>query len=215
LRVHEYYDDTAYIADGVPGSQEIMRAREEKMKSAESIASLEKKLASLPAQIRREISYLIQDREKLSSNNKFTRSWKLIDIEPKPPSLPVASSSWIAWWRGQSSVTDWLIVLKGETVEGIWDSNPVRFDDPFRKPRVGKKPAQWLGDARRLPTVVPIDRIDRRPRDFVRIERRESIPRARTQEQRPVVSELNPEEAQKKIEEILADLTGTGEVVLE
>jgi hypothetical protein len=127
-----------------------MKLQYDKVELVEGCGVPPGKLATLPPQARQDIHLLLEDRELLSSNQKFERSWKLIDIQPVCPRLPLPSRSWIGWWKGEREKSDYLVVIKGETLETEGMTCPTRRWDPFRKP-LSIKQRHQLENIRRAP----------------------------------------------------------------
>jgi hypothetical protein len=93
-------------------------------------ASVEKALRALPEHARELIDYLFEDREEASSNERFKRRWCIAALQPKQKPSYGPDGGWIKC----SKNTDWLVLIKGETVDGVARKRQGRWEDPWRKP---------------------------------------------------------------------------------
>ncbi|KAJ5050861.1 uncharacterized protein L3040_002729 [Drepanopeziza brunnea f. sp. 'multigermtubi'] len=196
LRVSEHLNDEVYSVEGMPCSQEKMKSKYEASKIGAGV--LERRLANLPNSIYREIQWLVQERMRISSVSRRLRTWKLIDVKPTTPIMPRQPQSWMSWLMGKQNNSDQMVVLKAESSREEGMTYPNRITDPFRKH--GRIPS----DRRRRRTRSPVDiRLEERDErgEYVGDRRRGEI---------PSMPDPTPEEAHRKIEEMLAELVASG-----
>ena len=163
-------------------------------------------LSSMPRSARKQVLFLVQDRQRSSTNIKYSRRWELLGIRAVPHHVPVG---WFgSWWKSQPEALEWEFVLKGETIDKTVTRIPQRYGNPFRKPLVGRG---------RLRNRSPIERrvVDRTIERYPRYETREVYVESRSvspvplgrrypaRRQRDLVGEPTLEEADKKLREIL------------
>ncbi|KAF4634851.1 hypothetical protein G7Y89_g3249 [Cudoniella acicularis] len=138
----EYTDDTAFHVEGKAKTQEELKAIDELAKSdaakLERKVSIKNTIASMPHRLQTEILYLLEDRERISSNLRFIRDWNVVDVQPLEPKVATPATSWNSWWKGRPGTTKWACIIKGETVSEDAKLSermriPNRFDDPYRK----------------------------------------------------------------------------------
>jgi hypothetical protein len=92
-------------------------------------ASVNKAMRALPEEARACVEGLIEDREKNTSNYQFKRQWSVVAVRPKIKNHFGGDS----WFKSVKS-RDWLIMIKGETLDCTERRCPARWDDPWRKP---------------------------------------------------------------------------------
>jgi len=93
-------------------------------------ASLDKAVKALPEHARDLIDWLIQDRHEATNNEKFVRQWSVVAVRPKEKHAYRAGRKLVK----STKDSDWLIMIKGETVGKVERKRPHRYDDPWRKP---------------------------------------------------------------------------------
>jgi len=205
MRMTEDMEDTAYFVEGKPRPQKQMKARDEEAKTDEEKAKrearIQKTLAAMPRRLSTEIQYIIQDRERTSSNTKFIREWSLVDLKPLKPRIHTPAISWGAWWKGQGGTAQWECIIKGVTIETAEEKMkiPNRYDDPFRKyqrrPIIERYPEPREIYPRPVAVVEPRSRAA-----CVQVE-------GRRRGQGFVIPELSEEEREEKIAGFLAAVT--------
>ncbi|KAK6581044.1 hypothetical protein PZA11_006532 [Diplocarpon coronariae] len=198
LKIHEHLINEVFTVDSVPCSQEEMKNKYQASETRADSRLLAKKIASLSSGVYREIEWLIQERMRITTVPKRLRTWKLIDIKPAPPLIPRQPTTWLNWIFGRSEMLDHLIVLKAESfnVEGL--TYPNRIVDPFRKIQHRAK--------RRLRSRSPVERFrvveDSYEQNPITANRRRSNVE--------ILPNTTPEEAQVKIEDMLAEILASG-----
>jgi hypothetical protein len=134
-------EDTTYTIEGRAKSQAEMKAKYEETRTEEEYHTREKEIrktiSSLPYRFQNELLLLLQDRERMSSNMRFSREWNIVDIEPLKPRITTQAKSWGAWWKGVGGINQWGCIIKGETSSkqeaGSDLKVPDRYLDPFRR----------------------------------------------------------------------------------
>lgn len=223
IKLKEYFDDPGFWGmDPELRSQEELRVAYEALTTNVSLSkhrtSVEKTIRALPEEARESIEGLVEDRQQASSNEKFRRQWSVIAVRPK-----IKHHYGGEGFFKSAKSHDWLIMLKGETVDRTERKRPNRWDDPWRKPY------QPRPRRRRYPRVSPrVIEEDYYERDFrrrqahspIRCEfpipiiedhrHRQITYDAQSDGFRPgtiIVNQVsNMEEAEKKMDEILEDL---------
>lgn len=201
--------------------QDALHALISRVSEAKYRASVEKAMRALPADARETVECLLEDRERNTSNYKFTRTWSVVAVRPKMKYHFGGEGLFKSAKR-----QDWLIMIKGQTLDQAKRKRPTRWEDPWRKPyepvhRRSRRPhypriieENYYG--RDYPRIMPRPRspVDIRPLSplpFVEDHRHRQLTRdAEIDGFRPgtiVVGEVsNHEEAEKKMNEILTDL---------
>lgn len=93
-------------------------------------ASIDKALKAFPEHGRDLIDWLIEDRNDATNNEKFIRQWSVAAVRPKEKHAYRSGKKLIKSVKG----SNWLIMIKGETLGKVERRRPDRWDDPWRKP---------------------------------------------------------------------------------
>ena len=84
-----------------------------------------------------EIQKLVESRDKASTNDKVKREWEVVAFQTRPRrkiSAPIEKK----WWKkGKEPLVEWVMVLRGETIDHLKRVMPVKHEDPWKK-REGK-----------------------------------------------------------------------------
>jgi hypothetical protein len=134
IKIKKYWEEPGFwkITPEL-GSQAELKGKYELATSGVSMstykASVENATRSLPEDARMLIDYLIEDRENASSNARFKREWHVAALQAKPKPSCGFNRSWVK----SSKHTDWLVMIKGETIDHISRKRPDRWGDPWRK----------------------------------------------------------------------------------
>lgn len=203
--VYEYHNSSGYEIDSKILNIDEMKEQSEVVMSGkvdpEQTAIIEKTMATLPPGVQQEIKIIVEDRARVSSNVRFTRKWKIVDIKVKAPKLETPGSVWRMLWNREPAFSEAFFVLKGETVDPNEDTKPLRHEDPFRKRqyRQGYHGVPGYRRGYRQEGVV-----ERRP------QRHDSggnrLGRAIGERVSEPPKALDPEEAETKIQDILAEI---------
>jgi hypothetical protein len=162
-------DDTAYIIEGRARSQAEMKAKDEETRTEAEYRTremaIQKTISSLSYRFQNELLLLLQDREKISSNWRLLREWKIIDLQPINPKIKTQAKSWGAWWKGVGGVTQWGCIIKGETCLKQEDGGDLKVPDRYLNP--------FRNSNDRRPIVIDHDGGRRRfPEDEIPVQRR-------------------------------------------
>lgn len=93
--------------------------------------SIDKAIKALPEHARDLIDWLVEDRTEATNNERFIRQWTVAAVRPKEKHVYRTGKKLVKNVKN----TDWLIMIKGETLGAAERSRPDRWDDPWRKPR--------------------------------------------------------------------------------
>lgn len=93
---------------------------------------LKKMVLALDDQAQWEIQRLLESRDKASSNNNVRRLWEVVAFQPQPR-RKISDMSESKWWKsGKKSPVEWLMVLRGETIDYQKRKMPVKLGDPWK-----------------------------------------------------------------------------------
>jgi hypothetical protein len=135
IRFKSYFEE-----EGFWGTDPEYRTEEE-MKEQEKFASadlspakhreaMQKIIRSIPKEGGFCIDTLIEERTEASSNEDAKRQWSVVAVRPKQK-FPYAGSK--KTWGKNPEYTDWLVTIKGETVDTKERSRSFRRDNPWRQ----------------------------------------------------------------------------------
>ena len=135
LKVKEYNEETDYwdIEPELRSQSELKAAHENATSSvseSKNRSSVDKAIKALPQHARDLIDWLVEDRMEATNNDNFIRQWSVAAVRPKEKHV---------YRQGKKLVknvksTDWLIMIKGETLGCTARTRPGRWSDPWRKP---------------------------------------------------------------------------------
>jgi hypothetical protein len=130
----------------------------------------------------------MESRDKASSNENVKREWKVVAFRERPRrKISPEKGKW--WQRRKKGLIDWVVVIKGETVDRKTRVMPSKHEDPWNP-----KPKQQLA----LPRVVNPATVQAQARAQVQVR---TV--LRYVETRRV---MTSGEAERKMEEIVNDL---------
>lgn len=185
------------------------------MSPAKHKDAMKKAIQMIPKDGGHHIDTLIQERNDTCSDERIKRQWSVAAVRPQQK-YPYSSSK---KWGKVPETTDWLITIRGETVDTVERYRPHRREDPWR-PRTSYSYRERSFSPRRRPYREDrfLDVIPRRNRSFLREDSFPIVPlpirhprgdtlNERAQTGTLVVEKLMSEdEAEKKLEKILADM---------
>lgn len=147
-----------------------------------------KKILKMDEDAQWEIQKLCEAREKASSGEKVKRNWDVVALHERPRRKIAAEKK---WWKKKSERVEWVLVLRGETVDHRSRVTPVKHEDPWNpKP----KPAPAVA------SPVP------RPQQIICPVHLQANVAANVVKQVPDRKQLTIEEAETKMRAILGDL---------
>ena len=153
----------------------------------------------MPDEAQWEIQKLIESRESASSNENIRREWEVVAFAERPR-RKITHEMKGKWWKGgKKGLVEWVVVIRGETVDRKSRVMPCKHEDPWNpKPKTTQAA---------VPTPVPAAVPVAAP---VQLQ-----PQIRTQTQVPAGAVLRhvenrrvmtAEEAERKMDEIVRDL---------
>jgi hypothetical protein len=174
-------------------------------------ASVDKALKAFPEYARDLIDWLIQDRADATNNEKYMRQWSIAAVRPREKHAYREGKKLVKAVKG----SDWLIMIKGETVGKVERRRPDRWEDPWRKSsprRRGRYPRHYARYD---------DREDERPRPHYEQHGDYPRPPAMPSYERVVVEKdpldsgflnvglfSNQEDAEARMDRVLDDMAG-------
>jgi hypothetical protein len=167
-------------------------------------SSISKEILKLPDDAQWEIQKLIESRQNASSNEHTKRSWEVVAFQARPRrQISPSVSGDKKWWkgRGKKQLVEWVLVLKGETVDHKTRTTPIKYEDPWNpKPKQVSKPA--VG-APPVPIQIPAPV----PQQVVAAQlAARAAPGAHVLRHVEQKRGLSPQEAEAKMVEFLGDL---------
>lgn len=185
--------------------------------------AMQKAIQAVPKKFGFEIDNLIESRNVASSNEGAKRQWTVVAIRPQQK-YPYGSAK---KWGKDPAYTNWLVTIKGETVDKVERSRALtRRDDPWRRQRSysprSRSPRRHYPiihnrpRSPRSPVRIPMPRPPYRgppgppppPASF----RREAIPDEGFRQGTVYVGEiLSKEEAVKKMDKVWEGMTAVNE----
>ena len=184
------------------------------MSAAEHKDAIKKAIQVIPKNGGCQIDRLIQERIECCSDETVKRQWSAVAVKPLEK-CPYSSSK---KWGKDPLTTNWIITLKGETVDTVERHRPFRGEDPWRKrdwyrersfsPRRTQYRENCILDVMPRSRERPIFRGERRLIDppWVHQPRGDAV-NEKTQTGTLVVAKLmNQDEAEKKLENIWAKM---------
>jgi len=153
IRLKSYFEE-----EGFWGTDPEYRTQDE-LKEQEKYASadlspakhkeaMQKIIRSIPKEGGFSIDTLIEDRTEASSHEDAKRQWSVVAVRPKQK-FPYAGSK--KKWGKNPDYTDWLVTIKGETVDTKERSRSFRREDPWR--RRSRSPISIRSSPRRYPPI--------------------------------------------------------------
>lgn len=228
LNVTQSYQDPGFWSTN-PEFRTQAEMKEQHQFAARDLSSarhkevMQKAVRAIPKKGGLAIDQLLEDRT-VSSNHEAARTiWEVVSIRPKQKFSYSSSKK----WGKDPKTTDWRVTLRGEKVDAIQRSQPFRRADPwaressrrYRSPerRMYERERSFSPEVRvrrqQEPIIIhPENRIMFHPRSLSPPRRgatMEAIPDEGFRPGTMVIGKIpSQEEAEKKIEEIWALMTG-------
>ncbi|KAG4426171.1 hypothetical protein IFR04_000637 [Cadophora malorum] len=228
IKFKSYYEDpgfwesdSEYRTQGEMEEQHHFAAGD--LSPAKHKEAMQKAIQAVPKKFGFEIDNLIESRNVASSNEGAKRQWTVVAIRPQQK-YPYGSAK---KWGKDPAYTNWLVTIKGETVDKVERSRALtRRDDPWRRQRSysprSRSPRRHYPiihnrpRSPRSPVRIPMPRPPYRgppgppppPASF----RREAIPDEGFRQGTVYVGEiLSKEEAVKKMDKVWEGMTAVNE----
>ncbi len=197
---HQYEPESYYIKALPSCSSEIKSLRAEcrgASTDAEHQKQLKKTILKMPDDAQWEIQKLLESRDKASSNENVRREWEVVAFKERPRrKISHENGKW--WQGGKKGLVEWLVVIRGETVDHKTRVLPCKHEDPWNpKPKQQLAPTRVVNPA---PVVAP-----------VQAQARAQVPAGTVLRHVESRRAMTGEEAEKKMEEIVRDLFRCGE----
>jgi hypothetical protein len=189
---HHRHEPASYYVEALPScASEIKTLRAEcrgTYTDAEHQVQLKKKILKMPDHAQREIQTLTESRVKASSNENVKREWEVVEFRERPRrKISPEKGKWWQWRK--KGLMDWVVIIKGETVDRKTRVMPSKHEDPWN-PKPKQQPA--------LPRVVnPVPAV---PLVAATVQARTVL---RYVENRKI---MTSGEAERQMEEIVSDL---------
>ncbi|KAK0124444.1 hypothetical protein ONS95_009400 [Cadophora gregata] len=229
IKFKSYFEDTGFWAtDSEYRTQGEMKEQHQfaagDLSPDKHKEAMQKAIQAIPNKIGFEVDNLIETRTDASSHEGAKRQWTVVAVRPQQK-YPYGSAK---KWGKDPKYTNWLVTIKGETVDKVERSRALtRRDDPWRKQR-GWSPRS-RSPRRRYPIIhdrprssyspvrIPMPRPSYRgppgpppPPVFAR----EAIPDEGFRQGNIVIGKiLSKEEAVKKMDEVWEEMTTVKETV--
>ncbi|KAH7360761.1 hypothetical protein BKA65DRAFT_534002 [Rhexocercosporidium sp. MPI-PUGE-AT-0058] len=137
IRFKSYYEDTGfwktdseYRTQGEMKEQHQFAAAD--LSPAKHKEAMQKAIQAVPKKLGYEVDNLLEVRTEASSNDEVKRQWTVVSVRPQQK-YPYGSAK---KWGKDPAYTNWLITIKGETVDNVDRSRAMsRRDDPWRRQR--------------------------------------------------------------------------------
>jgi hypothetical protein len=165
---------------------------------SQHLANLKRKVLKMPDEAQWEIQKLIESRETASSNENIRREWEVVGFTERPRRKITPETG--KWWKmGKKGLVEWVIVIRGETVDRKSRVMPCKHEDPWNpKPKTQAAVATPASAAVAVaPVAAPVQ---------VQTHIRAQVPAGavlRHVENRRV---MTTEEVERKMDEIVRDL---------
>ncbi|KAH9222694.1 hypothetical protein DL95DRAFT_518262 [Leptodontidium sp. 2 PMI_412] len=213
-----YYQDTGFWEmDSEFKTQGEMKEQHQyaaaDLSPAKHKEAMQKAIQAVPKKLGYEVDSLLEARTESTSNDVAKRLWTVVSVRPQQKYSYGSAKK----WGKDPAYTNWLITIKGETIDTVERSRPFhRRDDPWRRqrsysPRSRSPPRHYpiIHNRPRSPVRMPMPRPPYRPGPpppaFLR---REAIPDEGFRQGTLVVGKiLSKDEAVKRMAEIWKDMT--------
>jgi len=137
-----------------------------------------------------EIQKLCEAREKASSGENVRRNWDVVALHERPRRKITEGKKWCG--KGKNNRVEWVLVLRGETVDHRSRVTPVKHEDPWN-PKPKPMPVVASPAPRPQQIICPMHHV-------------QANVAANVVKRVPDRKQLSIEEAEVKMGEILGDL---------
>lgn len=99
------------------------------LSAAKHKEAMQKAIQAIPQKFGQEIDSLIEERTEASSTEDAKRQWTVVSVRPQQK-YPYGSAK---KWGKDPAYTDFLVTVRGETIDTVERSRNYRREDPWRK----------------------------------------------------------------------------------
>jgi len=219
IKIKESFDEEGFWgSDPNFVSQAEMKERHEYAAADKSesqhMEAMQKAIRAIPKYGGSHIDTLLEDRVNASTNAKVKRKWTVVAVQAKQK-FPYSSKK---KWGKNHHYTDWLVTIKGETVDREKRTRSYRWEDPWFEPivisrsrsrsRGPPRPNTFIRERSYSPIRVSQSYPPPAPRDRV-IPTKDRIHNVDFGLGTVHINEIpTKQEAEKKMDEIWAEMTG-------
>jgi hypothetical protein len=110
-----------------------LRARARgKSTESEHQNDLKKMVLALDDKAQWEIQRLVESRDEASSNGNVRRLWEVVAFQTRPRRKISATAEKKWWKREKKPLVEWVMILRGETIDHQKRVAPVKHEDPWK-----------------------------------------------------------------------------------
>jgi hypothetical protein len=156
------------LAASVSEIKEIKQSALGELLQSEHEAEFKKTILGMNERAQWEIQKLLESRDTASSNDIIKRSWEVVAFQTQPRrkiNQPIKKK----WWnKGKKPMVEWVLVLKGETVDRQKRVMPVKHENPWER-KEDKKRTTVAAPAKNGDVLAHVEK-----RNFMSMEEAES-----------------------------------------
>jgi hypothetical protein len=180
------YEPASYYVKAVPSCHDEITSY---LATSAPLNTIKKNILKLDEDAQWEIQKLCEAREKASSGEKVKRNWDVVAFHERPRRKISQQKKW--WKKGKNERVEWMLVLRGETVDHRSRVTPVKHEDP------------WSPKPKPTPVVASPQP---QPQQIICPVHLQANVAANVVKRVPDRKQLTIEEAEAKMGEILGDL---------
>jgi hypothetical protein len=118
-------------------------------------ASLKKIVLGLEDKAQWEIQRLVESRDRGSSNENVRRLWEVVAFQTQPRRKISDTSERKSWWRAKEPLVEWVMILRGVTIDHQKRTTPVKLGDPWKaKENANNSTVEAIVAEPDVPTVI-------------------------------------------------------------
>jgi hypothetical protein len=108
------------------------------LSQAEHEAEFKKAILAMNEKAQWEIQKLLESRDKASSSDTIKRNWEVVAFNTRPRRKITESAK--KWWKkGKKPLVEWVLILKGETVDHQKRVTPAKHENPWELKKMDRK----------------------------------------------------------------------------
>lgn len=139
---YQYKASSFYVKPIPATTTEIRNLRQSAvggLSQAQHEAEFKKAILGMDDKAQWEIQKLLESRDKASSSDTIKRNWEVVAFEPRAR-RKISEPAEQKWWKkGKSPLMEWVLILKGETVDHQKRTTPVKHENPWAQKKEVKK----------------------------------------------------------------------------